>query len=189
MGKKKRSESQVLYELIHFQRIQSTQLGFLLSPSLQNTHPFHSIPFHFFLSIFPRFGHARKNKRRKGKNHKGTRENKSRSLAPSSPPLSLKAASSCHHPLDPPPPPKAGPIGRFTSDLTFGPRENSWKKHLFPGEHFSMGAGRRRRRRRRSGGVRNTASLRELGRRATMGLRERDEKPPKGDLEKTFPPF
>lgn len=38
----------------------------------------------------------------------------------------------------------------------------------------------------RSGGVRNTASLRELGRRATMGLRERDEKPPKGDLEKTF---
>lgn len=170
--------------------INATRLSSLSLPPKHTSLPFHSIPFHFFLSILPRFGHARKNKRRKGKNHKGTRENKSRSLAPSSPPLSLKAASSCHHPLDPPPPPKAGPIGRFTSDLTFGPRENPWKKHLFPGEHFSMGAGRRRRRRRRrSGGVRNTASLRELGRRATMGLRERDEKPPKGDLEKTFPPF
>lgn len=53
----------------------------------------------------------------------------------------------------------------------------------FAGEHFSMGGGGGGK---RSGGVRNTASLRELGRRATMGLRERDEKPPKGDLEKTF---
>lgn len=115
--------------------INATRLSSLSLPPKHTSLPFHSIPFHFFLSIFPRFGHARKNKRRKEKNHKGTRENKSRSLAPSSPPLSLKAASSCHHPLDPPPfplPPKSWTDRSFHERFNFRPPREPVEKAPVP---------------------------------------------------------